>query len=123
MLTWRIENVGGNFDRNTVREVMYKAFAIWTKHANIRFRETTAVNADIIVKFVRQCHYSDDYYCFDGKGGTLAHAFYPFPGQGKCSPSGIATTIPSIYICEEKLWVSNIKSSNKRGCCIKDFGV
>ena len=59
---------------------MKKAFALWQKYGNIRFSETSEEKADIMVKFGKACH--NDPYCFDGKDGTLAHAFYPYPGHG-----------------------------------------
>ena len=42
------------------------------------FLETDS-SPDIWVKFARGYH--DDFFAFDGPGGTLAHAFYP--GESK----------------------------------------
>ena len=74
-------NTAANIPYQSVRRVMYDTFAKWSNVANINFREVAGDEADIIIKFVRSSH--GDPYAFDGRGGTLAHAFYPFPGVGK----------------------------------------
>ncbi len=67
--------------KENVRRELTKAFGIWQKHANIYFKEISSGTADIMVKFANACH--GDPYCFDFRGGTLAHAFYPYAGVGK----------------------------------------
>ena len=80
-LTWKLINTAANIRYPIVRRVMYDTFAKWSKVANINFQEVTGDKADIMIKFVRSSH--ADPYPFDGRGGTLAHAFYPFPGLGR----------------------------------------
>lgn len=82
---------------------------MWQKHGNIKFRETTAVKADILVKFARDCH--QDPFCFDKKGGTLAHAFYPYPGHGK--------TLLHLYL----VFVLNAQCFNRWGNDLTHEGV
>ena len=60
---------------------MLDSFAKWSKVANLHFEETSSNDADILVSFAAGSH--GDFYPFDGRGGTLAHAFYPFPGAGE----------------------------------------
>ena len=82
-LTWRLENTARNLGRDAIRGELKKAFDLWQKNANINFRETSETKADILVKFATGNH-GDPYY-FDKRGGTLAHAFYPYPGLSKLS--------------------------------------
>eukprot|EP00794_Sanderia_malayensis_P006072 gene6072-6774_t len=77
-LTWKLENTARNVGFETVREIIRLALGKWSAVAMINFREVRSGDADLIVKFVRLQH--DDQYAFDGRGGTLAHAFYPYPG-------------------------------------------
>ena len=73
-------NSGRSFDVDTVRRIMSFALQKWSKVTNINFREETSGDADILVSFRSGPH--DDFWPFDGRGGTLAHAFYPYPGAG-----------------------------------------
>lgn len=67
----------------TVRRIMFYAFQKWSNAANINFKESMSDDSDILVSFRSGFH--NDQFPFDGMGGTLAHAFYPYPGQGNCS--------------------------------------
>eukprot|EP00795_Rhopilema_esculentum_P002412 gene2412-18061_t len=77
-LTWKVINGGSYINKELTRKIMFDSFAKWSKAANLHFEETTSDDADILVSFAAGSH--GDFYPFDGRGGTLAHAFYPFPG-------------------------------------------
>ena len=53
---------------------------MWQDASQLTFRETRSSNADILIDFQRGYH--SDGYPFDGRGGTLAHAFYPHTNTG-----------------------------------------
>lgn len=55
---------------------MEKAFQIWSKYSKLRFVRSFEPNADIIIAFGSSYH--GDIFPFDGSGGVLAHAFYPY---------------------------------------------
>ena len=57
----------------------------WAEASTLTIREQTdpAVlddDVDILIRFVTGYH--GDPYAFDGKGGTLAHAYYPHNNKG-----------------------------------------
>jgi hypothetical protein len=59
------------------RNAMNYALIEWQNSFNITFIETTEIEkADIKLSFHTKNH--GDYYNFDGPGGTLAHAYYPY---------------------------------------------
>uniref|UniRef100_A0A672RMP8 Peptidase metallopeptidase domain-containing protein n=1 Tax=Sinocyclocheilus grahami TaxID=75366 RepID=A0A672RMP8_SINGR len=61
-----------------VDTIMTYALKAWSDVTNLKFHATSSSEqdrADIKISFARSLH--DDGYPFDGKGGTLAHAFFP----------------------------------------------
>ena len=58
---------------------MVKAFSYWSSVTNIQFFEKTTGEVDIPIDFVTFSHGDGD--PFDGRGGTLAHAYYPETGD------------------------------------------
>lgn len=64
-----------------VDNILTYAFKAWSDAAPLQFQRVPsesggrATEGDIRVSFARLLH--DDGYPFDGKGGTLAHAFFP----------------------------------------------
>ncbi|XP_034427203.1 matrix metalloproteinase-17 [Hippoglossus hippoglossus] len=89
-LTWSIHNFPSRSNspglaNDMVENLLFHAFKAWSDAAPLSFRKLpsvsggTAAEGDIKVSFARLLH--DDGYPFDGKGGTLAHAF--FPGRDK----------------------------------------
>ena len=61
--------------RHKVRQVLRKAFKMWSDIADIRFRETKTDEPDIWIRFFSPK--DRESYPFDGPSGYLAHAFYP----------------------------------------------
>lgn len=65
-----------------MESILFHALKVWSDNTNLQFHSTSkdeAKQAEIRISFERSLH--DDGYPFDGKGGTLAHAF--FPGQAE----------------------------------------
>ncbi|XP_056222688.1 matrix metalloproteinase-17 isoform X1 [Seriola aureovittata] len=80
-LTWSIHSyptpsLSPGLPNHLVESILTHAFKAWSDAAPLRFhRLLNAAGGDIRVSFSRLLH--DDGYPFDGKGGTLAHAFFP----------------------------------------------
>ncbi|XP_071763454.1 matrix metalloproteinase-25 [Centroberyx gerrardi] len=85
-LTWSLHSypspsLSSALPSNVVDGVLTHAFRAWSDAAPLRFRRLQSdrgeavAGGDIRVSFTRSLH--DDGYPFDGRGGTLAHAFFP----------------------------------------------
>jgi hypothetical protein len=63
----------------TVQSEILRALNEWAKHAKIAFSAGTTAGAahSVMVKFASGSH--GDSYSFDGRGGVVAHTFYPVP--------------------------------------------
>ena len=57
---------------------MDKAFRIWESETDLRFKQQNSGKVHIEIRFERRSHGDED--PFDGKGHTLAHAFFPVFG-------------------------------------------
>ncbi|XP_014254685.1 72 kDa type IV collagenase [Cimex lectularius] len=62
-------------DRNVVDSELKRAFNLWSSVTKLKFVQIEKGNYHIGIKFVSGKH--GDNTPFDGKGGVLAHAFYP----------------------------------------------
>jgi hypothetical protein len=76
-LTWSAERIHSSMDAAAVRETIGRALAEWSRYAHIRFSYTTQTSASRNLDFVIASGEHTDGFPFDGKGRTLAHAFYP----------------------------------------------
>ncbi|KAM6951167.1 matrix metalloproteinase-25 [Aplochiton taeniatus] len=84
-LTWSIHSypssVSSFLNPDLVKNLLTHAFKAWSDVAPLRFRRLSGgdsgggAGGDIRVSFSRMLH--DDGYPFDGRGATLAHAFFP----------------------------------------------
>ncbi|XP_013397405.1 matrix metalloproteinase-24 [Lingula anatina] len=77
-LTWKVINYSPDLSQGVQRRAFYQAFEHWSKVTPLTFRETRGT-ADIVIQFSRYNH--GDGYAFDGRGGILAHAFFPENGD------------------------------------------
>ncbi|XP_051523060.1 matrix metalloproteinase-25 [Myxocyprinus asiaticus] len=80
-LSWSIQNYPSlppQLQPADVNTIMAYALNVWSDVTNLKFHEISSSEqdrAEIKISFARSLH--DDGYPFDGKGGTLAHAFFP----------------------------------------------
>ncbi|XP_077197648.1 macrophage metalloelastase-like isoform X2 [Paroedura picta] len=79
-LTYRINNYTSDMAKEAIRAAIEKAFSVWAAVTPLRFQEVTNETADIEIWFSVGEH--GDFNKFDGRGGTLAHAFSAGPNLG-----------------------------------------
>ncbi|XP_066475643.1 matrix metalloproteinase-18-like [Tiliqua scincoides] len=79
VLTYRINNYTPDLPRLKVDQIIEQAFRVWSNVTPLQFRKTSRP-ADIEILFAYGAH--SDGVPFDGRGQTLAHAFFPRPGIG-----------------------------------------
>ncbi|KAJ7320125.1 hypothetical protein JRQ81_019636 [Phrynocephalus forsythii] len=75
----RINNYTPDMHPAKVEEAIAKAFKVWSDVTPLQFRKVRGP-ADIEILFAYGRH--GDNNPFDGRGGVLAHAYYPAPGIG-----------------------------------------
>ncbi|XP_043928494.1 stromelysin-1-like [Protopterus annectens] len=80
VLTYRIENYTPDLRTAEVDQTMQKAFKVWSDNIPLNFSKVESEDADIVISFAAGDH--GDFSPFDGRLGTLAHAFAPGPGVG-----------------------------------------
>lgn len=69
-------SISPDLSNQMVDAIMTYAFKAWSDAAPLNFQRLSSDgNTDIRVSFAQKLH--DDGYPFDGRGGTLAHAFFP----------------------------------------------
>ena len=78
-LSWRVNRFSSKLSRSDILNTVVQAFNYWSSVTNIQFFEKTLGNVDIPIDFVTFSHGDGD--PFDGRGGTLAHAYYPETGD------------------------------------------
>ncbi|XP_004626202.2 macrophage metalloelastase [Octodon degus] len=80
VITYRINNYTPDMRRQDVDAAIQKAFQVWSDVTPLKFRKVNVGEADIMIFFAYGDH--GDFNPFDGKDGTLAHAFAPGFGRG-----------------------------------------
>lgn len=78
-VTFAFENFNADLGEVNTRRIIKAAFKAWSDVTNLVFIETPGTKATIMIRFGSGGHRCN--YPFDGKGGVLAHAFYPDHGQ------------------------------------------
>ncbi len=80
-LTYSFQNYTTGISNDAARWAIDQAFALWSAETPLRFRRVADGTAgDIIIRFVTGDH-GDGYAFNDGRGGVLAHAFFPSNGN------------------------------------------
>ena len=83
-----------------VDEKIKAAMDMWEGATNLRFIKKYSGKADIEIKFVKGVHGDDPMDPFDGKGKTLAHAYFPVTG-GRRDIEG------DIHMDDDEHWTIN----------------
>ncbi|CAF2595276.1 unnamed protein product [Rotaria sp. Silwood2] len=79
-LTWSLRNYSPHIGEAESRNIIQQAFDAWSQHIPLSVKEVcSACSANIVVDFGQTEH--GDHYPFDGRGGTLAHAYFPEDGR------------------------------------------
>ncbi|XP_072434329.1 matrix metalloproteinase-20-like [Chiloscyllium punctatum] len=79
-VTYDIVNYPPQLSYIEVEDAIWRAVNIWQKATPLNFVRVHNFEADIMISFEGRVH--GDNFPFDGRGGTLAHAFSPGPGIG-----------------------------------------
>ena len=83
-LTYSIHSYPRSLSRSAVKTTLNNSFQKWQKVSKLTFKQLPDNDrtADIIINAFTGFH--GDQEAFDGRGSTLAHAFYPDDNKGKC---------------------------------------
>lgn len=76
-ISWKVKTYPreARLSRETIRALMHYALKVWSEAAPLTFHEVGGASADVSVEFLRLAH--QDGHPFDGRGGMVAHAFFP----------------------------------------------
>lgn len=80
-LTYRIMNWPHNLSPGQVSLAVNTAFQLWSNVSGLIFQEVSQGPTDIRLAFFEGEHNDGTGNAFDGPGGSLAHAFFPFRGE------------------------------------------
>ncbi|XP_062843298.1 matrix metalloproteinase-28 [Trichomycterus rosablanca] len=80
-LTYRILNWPRQLSQGPVRLAVQTAFQLWSNVSGLVFKEVNDGPTDIRLAFYEGEHNDGTSNAFDGPGGALAHAFFPFRGE------------------------------------------
>ncbi|XP_067842501.1 matrix metalloproteinase-20-like [Heptranchias perlo] len=80
IVTYRVMNYVPQLSYFEIENAIWRAVNIWQKAIQLNFVRVHNIEADIMISFEGRVH--GDNFPFDGRGGTLAHAFSPGPGIG-----------------------------------------
>ena len=108
-LTYRFISFTNDLPKETQKNILRKMIQKWDAASSLNIREetNTAVSdddVDILISFVKGYH--GDPYAFDGRGGTLAHAFYPHNNRGWLS------VLLSLQLCSNNNYNNNNNNNN-----------
>ncbi|XP_050408957.1 matrix metalloproteinase-24 [Patella vulgata] len=112
-ITYKIIGYTRQLGGTTQKRAFRNAFQKWADETPLNFREVTRGEADIDINFGRYSHGDGNENSFDGRGGTLAHAFFP----GNQALSG------DTHFDEDEEWTANRDAgSNLEIVAAHEFG-
>ncbi len=80
-LTYKFESYSSDLSQSDIKTTVAASFKQWSDICKLSFSSVTGT-ADIVIKFATGNHGDGTRNAFDGKSGTLAHAFFPGSGVG-----------------------------------------
>ncbi|XP_068036449.1 matrilysin-like [Anomalospiza imberbis] len=108
-LTYKILNYTPDLRRRKVDNAIKRALMVWSDVTPLQFRRVYVGHADIDIRFARREH--GDGAPFDGRGGTLAHAFAPGEGIGG-----------DAHFDEDEKWSDDYRGTNLFLVAAHEFG-
>uniref|UniRef100_F6SSU7 Macrophage metalloelastase n=1 Tax=Monodelphis domestica TaxID=13616 RepID=F6SSU7_MONDO len=108
-LTYRIMNYTPDMTRDDVDYAIKRAFEVWSNVTPLTFRRIYTGEADIMISFASGVH--GDFSPFDGRDGTLAHAYAPGPGIGG-----------DAHFDEDESWTRDLRGYNLFLVAAHEFG-
>ncbi|XP_067890188.1 matrix metalloproteinase-20-like [Heterodontus francisci] len=109
IVTYRVVNYVPQLSYFEIENAIWRAVNIWQKTIPLNFVRVHNIEADIMISFERRVH--GDNFPFDGRGGTLAHAFSPGPGIGG-----------NIHFDREENWTVRRYGVNLFHVAVHEFG-
>ena len=94
-LTYRVTKYPSRLSSRTTDRVIAAALRIWADATNLKFARKTSGKVHIEIRFEKGRHGDED--DFDGRGGTLAHAFFPIYGG-------------DVHFDDDERWTDNFES-------------
>jgi len=82
-LTYYFYNFSPDLTESQIRRITARSFQFWSNVTGLTFSEQSE-SGDIVIAFGNRTHSDDREECgapFDGRGGTLAHAYFPPVGR------------------------------------------
>ena len=95
VLTLNLARYPSRMSSRKVDRVLAEAFSIWSSATSLKFKLQRTGKVHIDLRFERKDHGDED--PFDGKGGTLAHAFFPIYGG-------------DVHFDDDENWTDNFQS-------------
>ncbi|XP_048454387.1 matrix metalloproteinase-20-like [Rhincodon typus] len=108
-VTYNIVNYLPQLSYIEIEDAVWRAVNIWQKETPLNFVRVHDMEADIMISFEGRVH--GDSFPFDGRGGTLAHAFSPGPGIGG-----------NIHFDQEENWTLDRNGVNLFHVAVHEFG-
>ncbi|CAF1208494.1 unnamed protein product [Rotaria sordida] len=82
-LTWKLDYDHSFYDVIKTSRQIEQSFNDWARYTKLTFRQVTE-QEDVDFNLAFESGQHSDAYPFDGRDGTLAHAFYPWQhGRGQ----------------------------------------